>query len=220
MSWTAITSDDRTNVRRAPSSGKTSTQSPSADVPIAANLLIHSSASLTPGSRSCVLPFASAMTTFTDARLRPVRRRRPAARSARPPLARALRSAATSRDRDRPQRPSSNPRDTVVPCCLAWNCGCRPRRLRLRPSSAPGAARPSTRTRHRQPAGVTGQTASATCTRSASSALRASSHPMLPRAHHLLALQVSPSPRFPCERGHCSPNREVATGCNAPEQTP
>ena len=33
---------------------------------MAPNLLIHSSASLTPSSRSCFFPFASVMTTFTD----------------------------------------------------------------------------------------------------------------------------------------------------------
>ena len=66
MSWTVTTSDARTNARPAPSSGTTSTQSPSAEVPIAPNLLIHSSASLTPSSRSCFFPFASVMTTFTD----------------------------------------------------------------------------------------------------------------------------------------------------------
>jgi hypothetical protein len=37
-----------------------------AEVPMAPNLLIHSPASLTPGSRSCFFPFASVMTTFTD----------------------------------------------------------------------------------------------------------------------------------------------------------
>ena len=71
MSWTVITSDDRTNVRCAPPSGTTSTQSPSAEVPIAANLLIHSSASLTPGSTSCFFPFASAMTIFTATKASP-----------------------------------------------------------------------------------------------------------------------------------------------------
>ena len=33
---------------------------------MAPNLLIHSSASLTPSSRSCFFPFASVMETFTD----------------------------------------------------------------------------------------------------------------------------------------------------------
>ena len=66
MSWTVTTSAARTNVRPAPSSGTTSTQSPSAEVPMAPNLLIHSLASLAPGSRSCFSPFTSVMTTFTE----------------------------------------------------------------------------------------------------------------------------------------------------------
>ena len=61
------TCDARTNVGPTPSSGATSTQSPSAEVPMAPNLLNHSSASLLASrSRSCVSAFASVMTTFTD----------------------------------------------------------------------------------------------------------------------------------------------------------
>ncbi len=67
VSWTATTSEARTKVRPRPSTGATSSQSPSWEVPRPTKLFIHASASSTMTSRVC--PLLRTIRSVTASRL-------------------------------------------------------------------------------------------------------------------------------------------------------